>query len=84
MPTDANDPWYDSQGVAHPRPAPPANLAHLNSLLLEVQLNSTRLFVTSHRFVCLRFGLLSPLFLISENPLEGPVKEHSSKIGLGR
>ena len=56
LPTDVADDWYDSQGVAHPRPIPPPNLAHLNTLLMEVQLNSTRVFVTSHRSVCLPVG----------------------------
>ena len=63
MPADANDDWYDEQGVAQPRPQPPANLAHLNTLLMEVQLNSSRVYCTSHRFVC--FPLPSIIEFIS-------------------
>ena len=58
FPADVNDDWYDCQGVAHPPPVPPANLLHLMPLLSEVQLNSSRIFNTSHRFVCLNCGLI--------------------------
>ena len=48
IPIDAADNWYDWQGVSHPRPlVAPGN----DNLLLEVQLNSSRVFVTSHRLV---------------------------------
>lgn len=49
MPADAGENWYDRAGVPHHPPTPPVNLQHLFSLLFEVQLNSSRLFVTSHR-----------------------------------
>ena len=48
FPADLGEGWFDKKGVKHPVPVPPANLQHLN-LLWEVQLNSSRLFDTSHR-----------------------------------
>ena len=58
LPIDAADDWFDSQGVQHPRPATPANVngVNVNSLLLEVQLNSSRVGVTSHRYIYLVVG----------------------------
>ena len=47
MPSDVNDDWFDGVGVPHPRPVTPPNM---DNLLLEVQLNSTRVYVTSHRY----------------------------------
>ena len=56
FPTDPADDWFDRDGVRHPTPVRPANLQHLR-LPFEVQLNSGRMFCTSHRGVVERnFG----------------------------
>ena len=48
FPLGHGDDWFDGLGHRHAAPVPPANLQHLR-LPFEVQLNSSRMFVTAHR-----------------------------------
>lgn len=48
FPWDAGEDWIDWQGVSHPPPIAPPNFQHFR-FLFEVQLNSSRIFNTSHR-----------------------------------
>lgn len=48
FPSDPGEHWFDNLGVRHPAPVAPANLQHVG-LPFEVQLNSGRMFCTSHR-----------------------------------
>ena len=49
-PADSGDDWIDSLGQHHPPPISPPNVDG-GKLLWEVQANSTRAYVTSHRWV---------------------------------
>ena len=50
FPPDHREDWFDARGIRHPAPVPPANLQNTR-LPFEVQLNSGRMFCTSHRGV---------------------------------
>ena len=50
LPSDAGDDWFDRHGQSLQLPPDPPNL-HRGRLLWDVQANSTRTFVTSHRWV---------------------------------
>ena len=56
VPADSGDDWFDRHGQAHPPPVLPPNMVR-GALLWDLQANSTRVFVTAHRWPAeLNFG----------------------------